>query len=167
MRVTELFEAFDSTYRIRQSGNNEFSFTTENGTVYQITFFVPSNIRMAMEYQQEYFPLVPSNPNSYAEVEFSITGADGNGVYKYLGGSEQVRDSGENSLKVFATVMNTVFWFVTTKRIEVLVFSGESKLGPLYERMIRRYIPNSYAMLKGTTKQPMRFMIYKKGMPLE
>jgi hypothetical protein len=164
-----LFEAFDSTYRIRQTGATDFSFTADNGTVYQITFFTPSSIQMAMDYQSRYFPLMPASPRSYAEVEFSIVivGDEGGSSYKYLGGTEQIRNIGENPMKVFATVLNTVFWYVSAKHIDVLLFSGESKLGPLYERMIRRYMPKSHKMIKGTSRDPMRFIIYRSDLSLE
>lgn len=166
MRMSELFEAFNSTYRIRQVGANDFTFTADNGTIYKISFFVPSSVQIAMDYQSRYFPAVPDSPDSYAEVEFSIVGDDGTSSYKYLGGTEQIQSSGENSMKVFATVLNTVFWYVTNKNIDVLLFSGESKLGPLYERMIKRYIPRSHKMIKGTSRDPMRFIIYREGMKL-
>lgn len=167
MRFKDILnEAFDSPYRIRQSGTNEYSFVTDAGNEYRISFFMPREKRLWLEYQERYFPLLPLGAYRIAEVEFELI-TDGQAGYKFLGGDKRINSVDDNPQRIFATVLSTVFWFTRQKNIDLLAFSGESKLGVLYERMIRRYLPRDYLMLKGTGSDTARFIIYHKHIKLE
>lgn len=165
MRIRELFESFDQTYEIFRKSPTEYGFRTDEGEEYHIHFQQAKNstdIRLMMEYQERYFDLMPANPSAVAEVEFSL-----DGKFKYLGGSKQISGVKGNPMKIFATVINTVFWFVNSNNIDVIFFSGESQLGAVYERLTKRFAPIHFQVVSRKVGGITRFMIYKRGMTLQ
>lgn len=168
MKIKELFESFDQTYKIsRGTSETNFKFETEHGEQYKIDFTVYSDPYKLLEYKKFYFDLVPANTSKLkvVDVEFSL-----NGMYKYLGGKKYVSGVKSNPMRVFATVVNTAIWFTKTKGIDVLFFSGESKLGSVYKRLLPRFLPSGYTYSTSDHKRgedEILFMVYKKGLELE
>jgi hypothetical protein len=166
MRIKDLIkESFDQTYKIFKKSERDFGFTTESGGEYNIHFQTPSgqtNINLAMEYHKTHFDLVPASPQKITEVEFTL-----DGTYKYLGGKKVVSGVDGNPMKIFATVLNTVFWYVNTNNVDVVFFGGESQLGAVYERLTKRFVPSNFQVASRKIRGETKFMIYKKGMQLE
>lgn len=165
---TLITESMNSFYRIaRGDSATNFKFETEHGEQYEIDFTVYSNPYQTMEYKKFYFDLVPANASKLkvVDVEFTL-----DGKYKYLGGRQYVSGVKSNPMKVFATVVNTAIWFATTKNIDVIFFSGESKLGSVYKRFLQRFVPSGYTYTLADHRRgddELMFMVYKKGLELE
>ena len=165
MKIKELFESFDQTYKIFRKSPTEYGFRTDEGEEYHIHFQRAKNemeIGLMMEYQERHFDLMPANPTAVTEVEFSL-----DGKYKYLGGSKQISGVKGNPMKIFATVLNTVFWYVNSNNIDVIFFSGESQLGAVYERLTKKFAPSNFQVVSRKVGGETKFMIYKKGMTLQ
>ena len=165
MKIREIFESFDQTYKIFRKSPNDYGFNTDEGEEYAIHFLTPSSpmeISFTMEFQKRFFDLVPASPNKVTEVVFTL-----DGKYKYLGGEKQVSRVKGNPIKIFATVLNTVFWYVNSNNIDVIFFSGESQLGAVYERLAKRFAPSNFQVVSRKVGGETKFMIYKKGMVLQ
>lgn len=169
MKIKDIItESMTSVYKISRGGSpTEFKFETEEEDKYQIHFTVYSNAYQVVEYKKFYFDLVPANPSKLkvAEVDFTL-----DGKYKYLGGKQYVSGVKSNPLKVFATVVNTSIWFAKTNKVDVLFFSGESKLANVYKRFLQRFVPSDYEYAVSDHQRgdgESLFMVYKKGLELE
>lgn len=165
MKIREIFESFDQTYKIFKKSSSDYGFHTDEGEEYNIHFQTPRSpmeISLTMEFQERFFDLMPAAPNKVTEVEFTL-----DGKYKYLGGATQISGVKGNPMKTFATVLNTVFWYVNSNDIDVIFFSGESKLGAVYERLTKRFAPSSFQVVSRKVGGETKFMIYKKGMQLQ
>lgn len=169
MRIKDIItESMNSVYKIaRGDSPTEFKFETEHGEQYEIYFTMYSNPYQTIEYKKFYFDLVPANPSKLkvVDVEFTL-----DGKYKYLGGQQHVSGVKSNPLKVFATVINTSIWFAKTNKVDVLFFSGESKLANVYKRFLQRFVPSDYEYAIADHRRgadEAMFMVYKKGLELE
>lgn len=165
MKIREIFESFDQTYKIFRKSPTDYGFNTDEGEEYNIHFQTPRSpmeISLTMEFQERFFDLMPASPNKVTEVEFTL-----GGQYKYLGGAKQISGVKGNPMKTFATVLNTVFWYVNSNDIDVIFFSGESQLGAVYERLAKRFAPSNFQVVARKVGGETKFMIYKKGMVVQ
>lgn len=163
MKVQDaVMEAFDQVYRVRRTNSNEFSFTTDKGNQYQISFYRPSHPSMFLSMQEDKIgkPL-PDGLVNVADVDFTFVPEGGGSRYKYMGGTKMVDSMNDNALKIYATVMSTIFWYTENERLDALFFSGEMKLGSLYQKMVRRYVPNGYKAMSGSYHNSIHFCVWK------
>lgn len=159
MKIKEILEeAFDSTYRIYRVGNGEYSFETDEGAHYTINFYTPSH---TMAYTQRLHNMfdekLPDDFGHLVEVDFSLEGSpSGKLGYKFGGGGRKMMNGVEgNVMQIYATVLNTLFWYAHSHHVDTVVFEGDSQLGNVYQRFIKRYLPSGWkyvSVKRGTTQ---------------
>lgn len=160
MRIKEVLkEAFNTFYPIRRIGKDEFEFTTDSENTYEINFFRPTHPLMFTQLQSKKLSVSIPPLTSVCEVDFMLKGTpSGEQGYKFSG----VSNVQDDAMKIFATVLNTTFWYVENNTIDALFFSGEGALGALYQRMVRRFIPPNFDVVAKKVGSGTSFMIYRK-----
>ena len=144
MRIRELFESFDSTYKVKQTSPTTFTFTTDMGNPFTIEFVTYKSPLFIQNKEREIGVSLPEW-NEVTEVDFMIGDGDDK-TYKFVGGNKKISSLGDNTSKIFATVMNTTFYYVNQKNVNVLYFSGELTLGRLYKRLVRMFVPKTFVV---------------------
>ena len=156
MRISDLFESFNSSYQVRQVSPEDWVFTTEKGNEFTITIVEHNPVLFMQNKEWELKTELPK-VKSVAEIDFSM-----DGKFKFLGGSKKVDSLGDNTMKIFSTVMGVLVSYVASGKSDAVFFSGELGLGRLYERMVRRLAPPNVDVLTFDTTGNKHFFVLKK-----
>lgn len=157
MRIKELFESFDSTYKVRQTSPTSYSFVTDMGNPFTIEFVTYKSPLFIENKEREIGATLPKW-QEVTEVDFMI-GEGEDKTYKFVGGNKKISSLGDNTSKIFATVMNTTFFYVNQKNVNVLYFSGELTLGRLYKRLVRMFVPKTFKVSEFDGQNKTHFFI--------
>ena len=160
MRIKDLFESFDSTYKVKQTSPTTFTFTTDMGNPFTIEFVTYKSPLFIQNKEREIGVSLPEW-NEVTEVDFMIGDGDDK-TYKFVGGNKKISSLGDNTSKIFATVMNTTFYYVNQKNVNVLYFSGELTLGRLYKRLVRMFVPKTFTVTEFDSGNKTHFFIERK-----
>lgn len=161
MRIKDLFESFDSTYKVRQTSPTTYSFTTEMGNVFTIEFVTYRDSLFFVQNKEREIGVELPKWDEVVEVDFMV-GEGMDATYKFVGGNKKISSLGDNTSKIFATVMNTTFYYVNQKNVKVLYFSGELTLGRLYKRLVRMFVPNTFMVTEFDSGNKTHFFIERK-----
>lgn len=161
MRIKEIYESFNSVYRVERLGD-KVKFMTEDGLQYTIEFDrFEGNLALEFLANKHKLPLDFFHPQAKsAHVVFHLNVGDAN-VTKF--DDRLPKNFSKNPMRVYATVMDEIFRFAHLNNIDIISFSGREKLGSLYKRLVKSFVPKEYDFkIKDSNRS--EFLIYKKSM---
>lgn len=163
MRIADIYESFNSVYRVERLGD-KVKFMTEEGLQYVIEFErFTGNIALEFVANKHGLPRDFFHPQAKsAHVVFYLTQGD----TKYTKFDDNLPDASvKNPMRVYATVMDEIFRYAHMNSIDIISFSGREKLGSLYKRLVKNFVPNDYDV-KIQSASRSEFLIYKKNVVL-
>lgn len=142
MKIDQLFESFDAPYQYWKITKNSYLFDTDDGYEYDVLFHGEGS---------EKEPL---------EVMFVIIDKQSRlPMRKY---DSRLMANSSQPLRVLATVFAIAEEYVRKHQPDVITFSGEKKLGMVYDRIISKRFQNSgYTIKRSMVGNSVMFALFK------
>lgn len=136
--IDALFDSFNQTYDIRTIGASFHEIIAPSGDVYVVNLTL-------MEGQATEQPIV--------NVEFGRSSRDGITLYHKYKNDDELEESKDSPIVIFSTVMSIVRSHAQKYKLPAYCFSGQRKLGSVYNRMVSRYASMSNFNVYQTTRK--------------